>query len=118
MTLDYGQSSAEFLAPHRTNGTLRGYRCHKLSENLLANAGDQDLTAHVNFDSTRLAGESVGLRTELFTTQASFLAAVMKQFWPEAESHGTWTKARAREFQTLIHPEHLGRAFNVLVQTR
>ena len=117
VTLDYGQSQ-EFLVPHRPRGTLRAYHRHEVSENLLANVGEQDLTAHVDFDSIRLAGESVGLRTELFRTQASFFAEVMKRFWPEAESQGVWTSDRAREFQTLIHPKHLGRAFHVLVQAR
>ena len=31
---------------------------------------------------------------------------------------GEWTSARARQFQTLTHPEHLGRPFQVLVQSR
>ena len=118
MTLDYGLSTPEFFALHRTNGTLRAYHRHKVSENLLANVGEQDLTAHVNFDAIQLAGKSAGLRTDLFTTQASFFAEIMKQFWPETESRGAWTTQQAREFQTLVHPEHLGRAFRVLVQTR
>ena len=29
-----------------------------------------------------------------------------------------WTPSRTRQFQTLTHPEHLGRAFRVLVQTK
>ena len=118
MTLDYGLSSVEFFAPHRVNGTLRAYHGHKVSDDLLSNPGQQDLTAHVNFDSIRFAGESVGLRTALFSTQASFFAEIMKRFWPEAERHDAWTSRRGRQFQTLVHPEHLGRAFRVLVQTR
>jgi hypothetical protein len=31
---------------------------------------------------------------------------------------GEWTPARTRQFQTLTHPEHFGRAFRVLVQSR
>ncbi|HEX5221458.1 MAG TPA: SAM-dependent methyltransferase [Verrucomicrobiae bacterium] len=118
LTLDYGLSSIEFLAPHRVNGTLRGYRGHKLSHDFLANPGEQDLTAHVHFDSIQLAGESTGLRTALLQTQASFFAGIMERFWPEAERCGAWTGGRSRQFQTLVHPEHLGRAFQVLVQTR
>jgi len=118
MTLDYGQTSAERLAPHRPDGTLRAYRGHKLNDHLLADPGEQDLTAHVNFDSLRAAGETAGLNTAMFTTQANFLAEIMKRFWPEAESRGAWSHERAREFQTLVHPEHLGRAFRVLAQTR
>jgi hypothetical protein len=34
------------------------------------------------------------------------------------KTFGEWTSAQARQFQTLTHPEHLGRAFRVLVQSR
>jgi len=118
LTLDYGLTAEEFFAPHRSQGTLRAYHRHRLCEDVLANAGGQDLTAHVNFSAIQAAGESAGLRTELFTTQADFFAHIMKQFWPETERQGAWTSARSREFQTLVHPEHLGRAFRVLVQSR
>ena len=33
-------------------------------------------------------------------------------------SFGEWTPERTRQFQTLTHPEHLGRSFRVLVQSR
>ena len=118
MTLDYGLSSREFLAPQRANGTLRAYHRHKVADDLLANPGEQDLTGHVNFGPIQHAGEFAGLTTDVFTTQANFFAEVVKRFWPEAESRGIWTNQRSREFQTLVHPEHLGRAFRVLVQTR
>jgi hypothetical protein len=29
-----------------------------------------------------------------------------------------WTPARTRQFQPLTHPNHLGRAFRVLIQSR
>jgi SAM-dependent MidA family methyltransferase len=118
LTLDYGLNAEDFFSPHRVSGTLRAYRRHRPCEELLANAGDQDLTAHVNFSAIQNVGESVGLRTDQFTTQANFFAGIMKEFWPETENQGDWTSARSREFQTLVHPEHLGRAFRVLVQSR
>lgn len=118
MTADYGLGALEFFAPHRVNGTLRAYHRHQVSDDLLANPGGQDLTGHVNFDALQRAGELAGLRTERFTPQGSFFAGIMKRFWPEAESRGEWTSGQARAFQTLVHPEHLGRAFHVLVQTR
>jgi SAM-dependent MidA family methyltransferase len=118
MTLDYGLSAEDFFAPRRAGGTLRGYHRHKFCEDLLANAGDQDLTAHVNFSAIQKAGEAAGLKTERFTTQADFFAGIMKEFWPEAERRSAWTSERSREFQTLVHPEHLGRAFRILVQSR
>ena len=118
LTIDYGLLTDDFFAPHRSWGTLRAYRRHRLCKNLLANAGGQDLTAHVNFSAIQQVGETAGLRTELFTTQADFLVQVMKRFWSETEARGAWTNLRNRAFQTLVHPAHLGRAFRVLVQSR
>ena len=35
-----------------------------------------------------------------------------------AASFGEWTAPRRRQLASLMHPEHLGRAFRVLVQTK
>jgi SAM-dependent MidA family methyltransferase len=118
LTLDYGLSAMDFFAPQRRGGTLRAYHQHKVSADVLANPGSQDLTAHVDFSAIRAAGESVGLTTEVFASQAEWLTKLAMQFWKEAEAAGEWTRRRARELQTLVHPEHLGRAFQVLVQAR
>lgn len=118
LALDYGLLAEDFLQPQRSNGTLRSYSNHKLSDDVLANPGAQDITAHVNFSAIQATGESVGLKTETFATQGDFLAGVLKWFWVEAEQAGEWTAKHKREVQTLIHPAQLGRAFRVLVQTR
>jgi SAM-dependent MidA family methyltransferase len=34
------------------------------------------------------------------------------------KSFADWSASRTRQFQTLTHPEHLGRAFRVLVQSK
>jgi SAM-dependent MidA family methyltransferase len=118
LTFDYGCSSDEFFLPQRANGTLRAYHRHKRSGDLLENIGDQDLTAHVNFSSLIEAGELAGLQTEQFCSQAEFLTRVIGPVPGDRPAFGEWTPARARQFQTLTHPEHLGRSFKVLVQRR
>lgn len=118
MTLDYGLSEEEFFSPQRDQGTLRAYRRHRLISDLLADPGEQDLTAHVNFSQIQRSGEANGLRTDRFVTQAEFVVGIAKEYWKEAEAQGDWSVRRNRELQTLLHPEHLGRAFKVLVQTR
>jgi len=100
-----------------THGTLRAYFRHHAGDDLLANVGEQDLTAHVNFSAIQAAGESVELRTEMFSTQSQFLTRILEKASKD-NSLGGWTPAQARQFQTLTHPEHLGRAFRVLVQSR
>lgn len=118
LTFDYGLEGEEFMAPHRAQGTLRAYHNHQQSDAVLAVPGQQDITAQVNFSLIRKAGEAAGLRTEFFRTQAQFLTGIAEKFWSAPELNGDWTARRSREFQTLIHPQHLGRAFRVLLQSR
>jgi SAM-dependent MidA family methyltransferase len=118
ITLDYGLTADEFFAPERTEGTARAYFHHQSSRDLLAQAGEQDITAHVNFTAIQTAGEAAGLRTDAFLTQAQFLTAIAARIWKGGTSFGEWTPERTRQFQTLTHPEHLGRPFRVLVQSR
>jgi SAM-dependent MidA family methyltransferase len=117
MTIDYGLTADELFSPSRTHGTLRAYFRHHASDDLLANVGEQDLTAHVNFSAIQAAGESVGLKTEIFSTQSQFLTRILEKA-SKNNSLGKWTSTQACQFQTLAHPEHLGRAFRVLVQSR
>jgi SAM-dependent MidA family methyltransferase len=115
MTIDYGGETEELLSPARTSGTLRAYSRHRVGPAVLANPGEQDITAHVNFTEIIRAGESAGLRTETFTSQSQFLTTIARELWTRA---GSWPQEHVRQFQTLTHPEHLGRPFRVLVQSR
>lgn len=117
MTIDYGLGTEELFSPGRPRGTLRAYFRHHLAADILANPGEQDLTAHVNFSAIQATGESVGLTTESFSTQSQFLTRILEQAVKD-KSFGEWDVSRTRQFQTLTHPEHLGRAFRVLVQSR
>ena len=117
LAIDYGHGADELFSPARTRGTLRAYHRHHASDDLLANVGGQDLTAHVNFPAIQKAGEAVGLTTESFSTQPQFLTQILAAALTD-KSFGEWTPRRTRQFQTLTHPEHLGRAFCVLVQSR
>lgn len=116
ITFDYGFTEEEFLSPGRKDGTVRAYRRHKLMNDVLADPGGQDITAHVNFTAVQQAGEAAGLRTELFQTQTAFLTGITQRAWAEGSGFGEWTQNHTRQFQTLTHPDHLGRAFRVLVQ--
>jgi SAM-dependent MidA family methyltransferase len=118
MTIDYGFTTEELLAPERSKGTLRGYREHRLIDDLLASPGEQDLTAHINFSALQERGESPGLKTELFTTQSRFLSGVLSCALSSTADQLPWSAADLRQFQTLASPEHLGQSFRVLVQSR
>lgn len=116
MTLDYGLEAEDFFRPECPAGTLRAYRAHRHSPDCLDQPGEQDLTAAVNFSALRLAGETAGLKTVVFETQARFLMAIAKTTWQKNSSTLAWNMPMIKQFKTLIHPEHFGRAFKVFVQ--
>jgi SAM-dependent MidA family methyltransferase len=118
MTIDYGFTTEELLAPERKNGTLRAYQDHHVSSDVLRNPGEQDLTAHVNFSSLERTGEKAGLTTELFTTQSRFLGGIFSRIREQEDIKEKWNPKLTRQFQTLANPEHLGHSFRVLVQGR
>lgn len=117
LAIDYGFTADEIVLPSRLKGTLRAYSRHRVSDDLLANPGEQDLTAHVNFSAIQNAGESAGLNTEGLFTQAKFLTQILAK-GEAGGNFGAWNSSRTRQFQTLTHPEHFGRAFRVLLQSR
>lgn len=118
LTFDYGFVKNEAAKRASLQGTVRSYHKHLLTSEILANPGEQDLTAHVNFPRIQQAGEKAGLRTEAFQTQERFLTQLFGRAWKDPCISGKWTAGRSRQFQTLIHPEHLGTRFSVLLQAR
>ncbi|MSU42249.1 MAG: hypothetical protein EXS22_06785 [Pedosphaera sp.] len=118
LTLDYGLTSEEFFAPHRTSGTVRAYFQHQIADDVLGNVGEQDLTASVNFSVTQMMGELAGLATRALQTQEQFLMGVFQQTLARPDKFPEWTPERRRQFQTLAHPQHLGRSHHALVQSR
>jgi SAM-dependent MidA family methyltransferase len=117
LAIDYGFTAEEQFSPSRLNGTLRAYHRHRVSDDLLAHPGEQDLTAHVNFSAVQKAGEEAGLKTDWFCSQPQFLTGILSRAVNGKTFAGLDAK-QVRQFQTLTHPEHLGRAFRVLVQSR
>jgi SAM-dependent MidA family methyltransferase len=115
LTIDYALNAEDFFSPARANGTLRAYSQHHVSADLIANPGQQDLTAHVNFSALQAAGESAGLTTDARISQAQFLTEIAARAWQSSPAPDA---AGLRQFQTLTHPEHLGHRFSVLVQSR
>ena len=118
LTIDYGLTPEEKMAPERLGGTLRAYKSHAPAADVLANPGEQDLTAHIDLGSLSQIGEGEGLRTETLTSQEQFLTRIAAAVLKSDVQFGAWTAQRTRQFQTLTHPGHLGRAFRVLVQAR
>ncbi|HWH23595.1 MAG TPA: SAM-dependent methyltransferase [Candidatus Limnocylindria bacterium] len=73
LLIDYGAPAAELYGPHRRTGTLRAFRAHHVSSNVLGGVGRQDLTAHVDLDALERGAQTAGLTLVGRTTQTEFL---------------------------------------------
>jgi SAM-dependent MidA family methyltransferase len=71
--VDYGFPEAEYYHPQRTGGTLMCHRAHRADADPLADVGDKDITAHVDFTGIALAAQDAGLDVLGYTSQARFL---------------------------------------------
>jgi len=118
LTIDYGLLTGEWFQPERAQGTLRAFTRHHPGVDVLGRPGEQDLTAHVNFSALMEAGQAAGLQTAELVRQSKFLTEIFARTRQAPASLAPWDEKRARQFQTLAHPEHLGHKFQVLVQTR
>jgi len=116
MALDYGFDEDDVVRPERVQGTARGYFRHRLVEDLLAQPGAQDLTAHVDFPRLMREGEAAGLTTVEFLPQGRWLGRVATEVFSAGGDRAGWLAERARGLQTLTHPAHLGHSLRVLVQ--
>lgn len=73
LTLDYGYTRAESIRFPR--GTLMAYRRHTAHEDVLADPGGQDITAHVPFTALEEYGSLCGLERVRFENMAATLLA-------------------------------------------
>ena len=71
--VDYGYPRREFYAPDRTDGTLRAFHRHRVSSDVFAHPGLQDITASVDFTALAEAGTGAGFDFAGYCSQASLL---------------------------------------------
>ncbi len=109
LLLDYGWTDEEYFQVVRPKGTVRGYRQHRPVENLLAQPGEQDLTAHVRWTPLLEAAAVEGLRVEEFIQQGRWLTRIL------AQRPWELSPTEIRQFHTLTHPQMLGAPFRALV---
>ena len=118
MTFDYGFQVEDLISPLRTQGTLRAYRQHHISDDLLSCPGEQDLTASVNFSMLQTIAERAGLQLVQSATQNLFLSQIVSRMLKNSTGQAAWDEQRLRQFHTLSHPDHLGDALKLLLLTR
>jgi SAM-dependent MidA family methyltransferase len=105
IAIDYGFSRAEFRE------VLQVRAKHRVLDSPFEEIGQADITVHVNWTDLTERAEAAGLWIAGFTDQHHFITGIM------AEHPGVLDQAEAktkRQLQTLLHPEMLGRTFQVL----
>lgn len=110
--IDYGFAAADLHHPLRHSGTLRTFSNHKAGDDPLANPGDRDITAHVDFTAVANAAMKLGGKAVDFHNQGAWLTGLARDWLTSQE--GEPSAAYIRQFQTLTHPAQLGGKFQVL----
>jgi SAM-dependent MidA family methyltransferase len=107
IAIDYGFVDDEF----RESVQVRAQ--HRHLDSPFEQVGDADITAHINW--TEIAERAVenGFCVAGFTDQHHFLTGIISKFPDLFEDERS-----KRALQTLLHPEMLGRAFQVLALSK
>ena len=113
LTIDYGHPRDEFFAPHRSAGTLQVRAQHRLLQSPFDEIGHADITAHVEWTSIVERAEACGFEVKGFTDQHHFITGIISELAHDIAQGDADAKAN-RALQTLLHPEMLGRNFQIL----
>jgi SAM-dependent MidA family methyltransferase len=109
IAIDYGHLGGEF------NGHVQVRAQHRNLDSPFEQVGHADITMGVDWTSVADRAHSNGLRVAGFTDQHHFLMGIISES-PDLTPEGGAKKKR--ELQTLLHPEMLGRAFQVLALSK
>jgi SAM-dependent MidA family methyltransferase len=118
VTIDYGFPASIYYEAFRKDGTLSGYKEHRRVDDILAEPGSCDITAHVDFTALARIGEKEGLVTLGFLDQQHFLTGIAHDELEGRAGPRAGVAENLRAWQTLTHPEYLGTRFQVLLQAK
>ena len=107
--LDYGFPEHEYYHPQRGMGTVMCHRAHLADSDALADVGEKDITAHVNFTGIALAGQEAGLEVLGYTSQGRFLLNC--GLLDSLENASLAERAMA---QKLVNEHEMGELFKVI----
>lgn len=113
--VDYGYPAKSLYNPRaRRQGSLVGYRGHRVVLDVLASPGEVDITAHVNWDDLLAAGQALGFGASAVEPLGLFLVR-----WGILEAAANVAgdgKPVPWEVRALVHPAGMGSDLKVLVQ--
>lgn len=108
LAIDYGFNASDFYAEERTEGTLQVRAGHRKLHSPFEGIGCADISTHVAWSSLAQAVRAVPFG---FADQHHFLTGILSGL---SDEPAFWRSANKRALQTLLHPEMLGRSFQVL----
>jgi SAM-dependent MidA family methyltransferase len=116
--IDYGYPRREYYQPDRSEGTLRAFQRHRVSNDVHALPGLQDITASVDFTALAEACAGAGFDFTGYCTQANFLIGnglEARLSEAEAKAHDEAGRYRLRqEAKRLTLPGEMGERFQVM----
>ena len=119
-TVDYGFPRPFLYSPKRMKGTWQCFSSHQAHQNPLLEIGKDDITAHIDFTQIAEAGRPIGLQPELFCSQGIFLSFMgeerIQKYLQTLDP--LEQKKRIAGLQQLTHPDAMGEAFWVLIQSK
>ncbi len=110
LAVDYGFPRTAFYSMQRSEGSVQVRAKQKKLASPFEQIGFADISAHVEWTGLAEGGLSSGAKLIGFTDQHHFLTGIVSKFFPKVE----FDASEKRALQTLLHPEMLGRNFQVL----
>lgn len=115
LLIDYGYPQSEYYHPQRHMGTLRSYFRHRVSEDLLACPGIQDITADVDFSALAQAAKRLQMGILSFGSQRNFMLANHLLDWRPAGNTQAEQVAQIAQLKQLTLGSAVGERFQVMV---
>jgi SAM-dependent MidA family methyltransferase len=121
LLIDYGYAEAEYYAPWRNKGTLRGFFAHHQLDDVLVYPGLIDITASVDFSALVTTALHQQLEFIGYTTQANFLFncnLLSLMSLAQAQLSPGEYLALSNQVNRLTSPNDMGEVFKVVAFSR
>ncbi|MBC9782982.1 SAM-dependent methyltransferase [Heliobacterium chlorum] len=119
LTIDYGHQAPELYDNVRMDGTLMCYHQHRADPDPLSEAGEKDMTAHLDFSALQKVGTELGWHNLGLTNQMWFLSGLLRPDDFATTSEMTVQEFRQRQaLKKLLMPGGMGEIFKVLIQSK
>jgi len=120
-TVDYGYSQQEYYRQARIEGTLLAHVDQTATEDVLADPGSRDITAHVDFTTLVRVGRDCGLESLLWISQGGWLAqspsvqSLIQSLAAQNDAVSIHLLAHAKR---MLMPFGMGEVFKLLIQSK